>query len=162
MTVASRIRIHLEPAIRRCLHLYWRFARGITFGVRALVLDGEGRVFLVQHSYVAGWHLPGGGVEVGETALDALRRELHEEGNISLQGLPRLHGVFFNHHVSRRDHVVVYLVREFSQLAKPQPNHEIIDCGFFDTSALPVGTTEGTRRRIAEVVDGAAISPHWR
>ncbi len=28
-----------EPLVRRLLHLYWRFARGMTFGVRALVDD---------------------------------------------------------------------------------------------------------------------------
>ena len=44
----------------------------MTLGVRAVVLDGENRVFLVKHCYVSGWHLPGGGVEVGESFLDAL------------------------------------------------------------------------------------------
>ena len=37
-----------EPALRRIFHLYWRFARGMTLGVRAVVLDSENRVFLVQ------------------------------------------------------------------------------------------------------------------
>ena len=46
------IRRSFEPAIRRVLHLYWRFSRGLTLGVRAMVFDGEGRVFLVKHSYV--------------------------------------------------------------------------------------------------------------
>ena len=109
----SELRLRLEPALRRLFHLYWRFARGMTLGVRAVVLDGEGRVFLVKHGYVSGWHLPGGGVEVGETFRDALRRELAEEGKIELVGEPRLHGIFLNRHVSRRDHVAVYVVRSF-------------------------------------------------
>lgn len=157
----SRFRVMFEPLIRRGFHLYFRFARGLTFGVRALVLDGEGRVFLVKHSYVAGWHLPGGGVEVGETALDAMHRELKEEGNITVLGEARLHGIFFNRHVSRRDHVVVYVVRDFHQPSKPAPNREIVDCGFFHVDALPEGTTRGTRRRIAEAVGGQPVSPDW-
>jgi 8-oxo-dGTP pyrophosphatase MutT (NUDIX family) len=157
----SRIRILFEPLIRRCFHAYWRFARGMTFGVRALVFDAEGRVFLVKHSYVTGWHLPGGGVEVGETALDAVRRELEEEGNIVCDGEPVLHGIFFNRHVSRRDHVVVYIVRKFHQASKPVPNREIVDCGFFAVKSLPDGTTKGTRRRIEEAVGNLAVSPDW-
>ncbi|MGZ5933057.1 MAG: NUDIX domain-containing protein, partial [Rhizomicrobium sp.] len=91
-----------EPALRRIFHVYWRFARGMTLGVRAVVLDRDNRVFLVKHSYVSGWHLPGGGVEVGETFGDALRRELVEEGKIEVLGEPALHGLFLNSHVSRR------------------------------------------------------------
>jgi ADP-ribose pyrophosphatase YjhB (NUDIX family) len=150
------LRKSFEPLLRRALHLYWRFARGMTLGVRAVVLDGDNRVFLVKHSYVAGWHLPGGGVEIGETFRDALGRELAEEGRIELAGEPALHGVFLNSHVSRRDHVAVYLVRHFRQDRLPSPNREIVDCGFFETSALPAETTAGTRLRIAEVLEGRA------
>src|SRR5215475_14758821 len=85
-----------EPAIRRVLHLYWRFSRGLTLGVRAVVFDSKGRVFLIKHSYVDGWHLPGGGVEPGETLVSALERELAEEGNIAITARPLLHGMFFN------------------------------------------------------------------
>jgi ADP-ribose pyrophosphatase YjhB (NUDIX family) len=151
-----------EPALRRVFHLYWRFARGMTLGVRAVVLDGDNRVFLVKHSYVTGWHLPGGGVEVGETFRDALRRELAEEGRIELSGEPVLHGLFFNSHVSRRDHVAVYLVRHFRQDRLPEPNREIVACGFFAAGALPADTTEGTRLRISEVLEGRAPMVTWR
>jgi 8-oxo-dGTP pyrophosphatase MutT (NUDIX family) len=143
------------------IHLYWRFSRGATLGARALVIDGVGRVFLVKHSYVDGWHLPGGGVETGETLLTALARELAEEGNIQLTGTPPLHGMFFNKRISRRDHVALYIVREFRQDGMPQPNHEIIAHGFFAPDALPEDTGRATRARIAEVFGGAAVSELW-
>jgi 8-oxo-dGTP pyrophosphatase MutT (NUDIX family) len=156
------LRQKFEPALRQLFHLYWRFARGMTLGVRGVVLDGEGKVFLVKHSYVAGWHLPGGGVEVGETFIEALRRELVEEGRIELTGEPVLQGIFLNSHVSRRDHVAVYLVRHYSQDRLPEPNREIVACGFFAASALPPETTQGTRLRIAEVLEGNAPMTTWR
>jgi 8-oxo-dGTP pyrophosphatase MutT (NUDIX family) len=156
------LRRRFEPLLRRIFHLYWRLARGMTLGVRAVVLDGENRVFLVKHSYVSGWHLPGGGVEVGESFLEALSRELIEEGRIELTGEPDLHGLFFNSHVSRRDHVAVYVVRHFSQDRLPEANREIVACGFFPAEGLPDETTHGTRLRIAEVLDGNARIGTWR
>jgi ADP-ribose pyrophosphatase YjhB (NUDIX family) len=156
------LRKRFEPLLRRVFHLYWRFARGMTLGVRAVVLDRDDRVFLVKHSYVSGWHLPGGGVEVGESFAEALRRELVEEGRIELTGEPVLHGLFLNRHVSRRDHVAVYLVRQFRQDRLPEPNREIIACGFFDVAALPAETTTGTRLRITEVLEAKPPIATWR
>ena len=151
----------LEPLMRRLFHFYWRFARGLTLGGRAVVIDGTGRVFLVKHSYVAGWHLPGGGVEVGETLMTALMRELREEGNIELGEQPDFFAVYFNRRASRRDHVALYVVRAFRQSAPPQPNHEIIAHGFFAPDALPEETTRATRARIAEVLDGRTVAELW-
>lgn len=155
------LRRSLEPLLRRLFHFYWRFARGLTLGVRAVVIDGTARVFLVKHSYVAGWHLPGGGVEVDETLATALARELREEGNIELSGPPALFAIYLNRRISRRDHVALYVVRAFEQTAPPQPNREIIAHGFFAPGSLPEDTTRGTRHRIAEVLGGRAIGPLW-
>jgi 8-oxo-dGTP pyrophosphatase MutT (NUDIX family) len=159
--VLSATRRALEPMIRRVFHLYWRFSRGMTLGVRAVVLDAAGRVFLVKHSYISGWHLPGGGVEPGETVLDALGRELLEEGNIELTGSPAFHGLYFNGGVSDRDHVALFVVKAFRQIAPPTPGHEIIAHGFFPTDALPDGTSAATRARIAEAVLGAPARDRW-
>ena len=161
MNLAS-FRKRFEPALRRVFHLYWRFARGLTMGVRAVVIDSDERVFLVKHSYVAGWHLPGGGVEVGETIIDALKRELIEEGRIEVVGEAELHGLFFNSYASRRDHVAVFVVRKFRQDRMPEPNREITACGFFDVDELPEETTLGTRLRITEVLDGKPPIATWR
>jgi 8-oxo-dGTP pyrophosphatase MutT (NUDIX family) len=157
----DQFRRTLEPVIRRVLHLYWRFARPMTLGVRAVVVDRDGRVFLVKHSYVAGWHLPGGGVEAGETLRLSLARELLEEGGITPLGPVALHGVFFNARVSRRDHVAVYVLRDFRQEGLPHNPREIIGHGFFARDALPPDTTRGTRARIAEVFDGVPVTEQW-
>jgi 8-oxo-dGTP pyrophosphatase MutT (NUDIX family) len=143
------------------LHVYWRFARGLTLGVRAVVIDPAGRVFLVKHSYVAGWHLPGGGVEAGETVREALARELMEEGGITALGSPDLHGIFFNSRVSRRDHVAVFVVRDFTQQGGPRHAREIIDHGFFSAEKLPAEATHATRARLAEVLKDAPRSERW-
>jgi hypothetical protein len=87
---------------------------------------------------------------------------LAEEGRIELAGEPALLGIFFNSHVSRRDHVAVYLIRHFTQGRPPEPNREIVACGFFEAGALPAETTEGTRRRISEVLDGKVPIATWR
>jgi ADP-ribose pyrophosphatase YjhB (NUDIX family) len=158
----QQLRRRFEPLLRRIFHFYWRFARGMTLGVRAVVLDDDNRVFLVKHGYVSGWHLPGGGVETGETFGEALRRELMEEGRIELTGEPVLQGLFLNSHVSVRDHVAVYLVRHFRQDRLPEANREIAECGFFEAGALPAETTEGTRLRISEVLEGKAPIATWR
>jgi len=157
----NAMRRFVEPVVRSVLHLYWRQSRGLTLGVRAVVIDDQSRVFLIKHSYVSGWHMPGGGVEPGETLLEALAREIREEGNIELTGAPELRGVYFNSRISQRDHVALYVVRDFHQPSAPTPNHEIVAHGFFALDALPNDTSAGTRARIAEVLLGAPPSERW-
>lgn len=149
------------PVIRRVMHQVWRLTRGLTLGTRGMVIDPQQRVFLVEHSYVTGWHLPGGGVEAGETLVEALARELREEGNIELTAPPALHGIYFHPAMSIRDHVALFVVRDFRQTAPPVPNHEIVGHGFFPVDALPEGTTRATRARIAEVLNGKTIAERW-
>lgn len=143
------------------MHLYWRLSRGLTLGVRGMVVDAEGRIFLVKHSYISGWHLPGGGVEARESMAEALGRELMEEGNIEILQAPRLFAIYHNRNVSGRDHVALFVIEAFKQSMPPQPNAEIIAHGFFARDALPPDTTAGTRARIAEVIDGVTPSEFW-
>src|SRR6476469_4268949 len=157
----TRLRRAVWPISRPLLHFYWRWSRPATLGASAVVIDGRGRVFLVKHSYVDGWHLPGGGVEAGESVVAALVRELAEEGYIELTAAPKLHALYFNKRASRRDHVALYVVRDFRQTPLPKPNREIVEHGFFALGALPDDTTRAPRARLAEVFDGVAVSELW-
>ena len=133
----------------------------MTLGVRGAVFDADGRILLVRHSYVPGWYMPGGAVEPGEALHDALGRELIEESGVALTAPARLFGMYFNAKASRRDHVALYVCREWEQAQPPPRNMEIVDSGFFTRGALPEGTTESTRRRLAEIAGEMEASGRW-
>lgn len=145
----------------RLLHFYWRFSRGLTLGVRAVVIDGEGRVLLVKHRYIPGWHFPGGGVEPGETLVEALTRELAEECGIEPLAPPALHGVFYHPAFSRRDHVALFVVRAFRRIGAEPRSLEIAERGFFSLDSLPEDITVGTEARIAEILAGTRPPDRW-
>jgi ADP-ribose pyrophosphatase YjhB (NUDIX family) len=153
-SLAARIR-------SRVAHLSFLMSRPMTLGVRGIVFGLDESVLLVRHGYVPGWHFPGGGVEVGETFVHALARELEEEACVRAKGTPVLHGLYFNGHVSRRDHVAVYVIREFELLGVRAPDYEIAEARFFPRRAPPEGTSAGTRARLAEIFDGAPIRDLW-
>ena len=145
----------------RVLHLGFLVTRPMSLGVRGIVINADDEVMLVRHGYVSGWHFPGGGVEVGETCVESVTRELEEEACIALEGPPVLHGLFFNTQTSKRDHVAAYVVRNFRVLGERTPDWEIREARFFPRLALPEGTTRATRARLAEIFDSAPISDRW-
>jgi len=145
----------------RLLHWSFLLTRPMSLGVRAIVISPDDEILLVRHGYVSGWHFPGGGVEVGETCLESLKRELEEEAHIAIEGPPALHGIFFNTQTSRRDHVAAYVVRSFRVLGERPPDWEIAEARFFPRLALPEGTTRATRARLAEIFDSAPLSEQW-
>lgn len=143
-------------------HSYFLLRRPMTLGVRAVVHDAaRNSVFLVRHTYVPGWQLPGGGVERGETFGQALEKELREEGNIVLTGQPELFALYKNAHASPRDHVALYVCRTFRQTEPRLPDREIAECGFFPLDDLPEGTTPSTKRRLQETLHGLEPLPLW-
>lgn len=150
-----------SPIVTKVLQRYWRLARGLTLGAQGLIVDAEGRVLLVRHSYRPGWHFPGGGVEKNEPVEMALERELKEEAGVTLRGPPQLFGVYANFRHFPNDHVALFVIRDWDQASVPLPNTEIAEQGFFAVDALPGGTHRSVVARLQEVFQGQPRDPLW-
>jgi len=147
--------------LQRSLLFYGRISKGMTLGVRAILIRDE-HVLLIRHTYVPGWYFPGGGVEAGETVRDALERELREEAGVQLKGPARLFNLYRNLSADSRDHVALFVCPAWDQPHAPRiPNLEIAALGHFPVQALPEDTTSATRRRLAEVLDGHDPAADW-
>lgn len=146
--------------LTRVAHTAYIFIKGMTIGVRAACFDDQGRIFLVRHSYIPGWHMPGGGVERGETVGQALAKELREEGNLELTAPAELKHVFFNRRTSKRDHVVFFRC-QVQQTAPRLKDREIVESGFYALDQLPAGTTSATHRRLKELSGDVEFDEIW-
>ena len=152
-----------RPLLQRLFQLGALATRGMTLGVRGAAFDAQGRVCLVRHTYVAGWHLPGGGVEIGESSVDAMVREFREEAEIAVDAQTplRLHGFFRSTAATGRDHIAVYVAPTFTLLGPKAPDREIAQSDFFALDALPKDTTRATHSRLDEIVHGLSPTATW-
>lgn len=133
--------------------LLWRITKPTTVGVR-LILEKDGAVLLVKHTYQRHWYLPGGVVKKGEYVEDAARREASEELGAKLGDL-NLFGVYTNFYEYKNDHIIVFSCDDFSLTGKT--DHEIERFDFFRSDSLPNGVSPGSLRRIREYVDGNGL-----
>ena len=133
----------------------------LTIGVRIIVHDGADQVLLVRHTYAPGWHFPGGAIDRRETAVDAAVRELREEALIEALTPPALVGVYLSTVQKRSDHIVLFEAGKWRRVDGKSRPLEIAEAAFFPIRDLPKGTTAGTRRRVAEIIHGAARTAMW-
>lgn len=144
----------------RVFQFYWRRSRAMTLGVRVIAFDPEGRVALVRHSYMPGWHFPGGGVERNETTQDAAERELLEETGAEAAAPLDLLSVHSNHTRFPNDHILVFRTQVATASTRP-PDREIVEVRWADPADLPEGVTPATQRRVLEVLNGTPPAPLW-
>jgi len=150
----------VEPYARPLLFTRSRLMRSKTLGVRGLVTDPEGKVLLIEHTYIPGWWLPGGGVDAGETAQDAVARELREEAGVDPVGQPRLLSVHSNEAFFPGDHVLLFRIDAWAP-CKMTSHGEIKRVGFFGPADLPDDIDDGSLHRIQEALLGFPIDPYW-
>jgi len=112
-----------------------RIFRPVQLGVR-MILVQDGEVLLVRHTYMQGWHFPGGAMKRWETPLEAAAREAREEAGVELLEPPTLLGIFTTYFGGKSDHVAVYLCRNY-RIGRATDRWEIAEVKRFALDALP-------------------------
>tara|TARA_B110000211_G_scaffold178327_1_gene201604 strand:- start:2073 stop:4586 length:2514 start_codon:yes stop_codon:yes gene_type:complete len=141
-----------QRLFRKLLHRYFLLSRGLTMGVRCVILNREREVLLVKHTYIAGWHLPGGGVDIGETVEEAIVREVQEETLFHLIESPQLVSVYFCNETSNRDHVILFVATKFLETQSELESFEISESKFFPIENLPDEIDEQTKRWMSDAI----------
>jgi 8-oxo-dGTP pyrophosphatase MutT (NUDIX family) len=133
---------------------------------RAVVLDPDDRILLVRFEFPGGsmfWATPGGGIEAGEVAEDAIRRELLEEtGLVDVEVGPavwtRLHIVPFIGGQWDGQREQYHLVRTPAFMPKPRHSWEQLNAEYlFEIRWWALGELEAAEtlfapRRLPELV----------
>jgi ADP-ribose pyrophosphatase YjhB (NUDIX family) len=125
------------------LKLYWFLVRPHTFGVQCVIQHGD-TILLIRNTYGRKrWAFPGGGVARGETAEDAIRREVLEEVGLHLEHLQNI-GAIDSTADYKRDRVVVFAgISQHQQLIIDTA--EILEARWFHLRYLPPLSPFATR-----------------
>src|SRR5829696_6405614 len=115
--------------------LWSLIARPVRLGVRIMLVQ-DGKVLLVRHTYMSGWHFPGGAVNRWETPLEAAAREAREEAGVELLEAPTLVEIATSYHRGKSDHVALYLCRKF-RIGRATDRWEIAEARLFAIDDLP-------------------------
>lgn len=116
--------------------IYCFLFRPIRMGVRVIMIKGK-KVWLIRHTYLPGWFLPGGGLNKWESLDQAARREAREETGAEL-GEMNFIGVFTSYIEWKTDHTAVFLCEDFTFVGKSDA--EIAELRAFSLDELPTET----------------------
>jgi len=124
-----------------------------TVGVFAAIFDERGRILCVRRAYgPENWTTPGGRMESGESPIEALEREVHEEAGYRVQAR-KLVGIYA---APFKDDMVLFIEAEITGRDDWRANDEIAEVRFFGWDELPQPMTPQTRQRIEDAFDGQA------
>lgn len=127
-----------------------------TVGAAAFIVDSEGKVLLVKHTYGhLNWELPGGGGEPGESPEETAIREVKEETGLSVVAR-HITGCYYTFENDML-HFVVWCEREDSAAAPQADKAEISECAFWSPETLPHPISDWTVRRIQDAIAGNSL-----
>jgi 8-oxo-dGTP diphosphatase len=126
-----------------------------TVTAAGIITNEDGEVLLLKHRFRtgSGWGIPGGFLESGEDADEALRRELREEIGLELEAVRIYRARTFTRQVQIE---LVFLARAKGRTHTQSIEVERVD--WFSTDSLPEGLPNDQRQLIESALrDGAKV-----
>ncbi len=123
--------------------------------IKGVLFSPAGEVVLARNDRDE-WELPGGRIEVGETAAECLAREIEEELALQVAVGDPVDSCLFEVIAARHVFIVTYrcmLIGSFN----PKPSHEHTQIGLFLPSALPPNLPRGYRASIEKALAGSDV-----
>jgi ADP-ribose pyrophosphatase YjhB (NUDIX family) len=133
----------------------------LTVGCGAIIEDEYGRILLQHRTDADVWGIPGGVMEIGETFLETLEREVYEETNLKIYH-PQLFGLYSGKkgltQYANGDKVysiqIIFHVREFEGELKR--NNESRELRFLHNNELPPNINPHQAPFIYDWVEGVS------
>jgi len=121
-----------------------------TIGVFAAITDTSGRLLCVRQNYGHRyWTTPGGRVEVGESLLDTLRREVIEETGLTVEP-GDLIGIY---HKLYCDDLVFSFEARVADGSPQVMTNEIVEIGYFGVREVPAPMAFNTHLRVLDALE---------
>jgi ADP-ribose pyrophosphatase YjhB (NUDIX family) len=122
-----------------------------TLGVFAAIFDDDRNILAVRRAYPPfNWTLPGGRVEVGESPVLALIREVKEETSLTVD-VDDLIGVYA---APFKDDLVLLFECSVTSVGAWEPDGEIAEVGYFAEADVPPDVSPRTAARVADAFAG--------
>lgn len=122
----------------------------------AIIYNKEGKILLQKRSDNGRWGNPGGAMELGETVLDALKREIKEETSLEIEA-PELFAIYSgeDEHMiyPNGDEVyytnIIYKVNNYTGILKK--DKESYELKFFSLNEVPDNITPTLRNILKDL-----------
>jgi mutator protein MutT len=124
----------------------------------AFILNEQGEILLQERGDGSGWSLPGGAIELGESAEDAMHREVFEETGlqVKVESFLGVYTRFFNEYPNgdQAQSIAIFFICSIESGTLHIDHDETTDLQFFPPEHAPLLFNEQSQEALRDFMQG--------